>query len=175
LDLDPLSLHMNAAVVMHNYYARRYTEAISQGRQAVELDPGFFPTRYYLGLSYQANGNHKEAVAELEQARALSGGATLMTATLATALTSSERDDEADKLLAELEEISAMRYVPQTPMSAAYAAKGNIDEALSRLERASDERCSMLPYALSCDVMFDRLRDQPRFQTLAQRVLPSCG
>jgi TolB-like protein/Flp pilus assembly protein TadD len=173
LDLDPLSLHTNAAVVMHNYYARRYTEAISQGRQAVELDPGFFPTRYYLGLSYQANGNHKEAVAELEQARALSGGATLMTATLATTLTSSGRDGEADKLLAELEEISAMRYVPQTPISAAYAAKGNIDEALSRLERGCDERCSMLPYALSCDVMFDRLRDQPRFQTLVQRVLPS--
>jgi hypothetical protein len=87
-------------------------------------------------------------------------------------LASSGRDDEADKLLAELEEISAMRYVPQTPMAAAYAAKGNIDEALSRLERAYDERCSMLLYALSCDVMFDRLRDQPRFQTIVQHVMP---
>ncbi len=88
MELDPLSLHTNAAVVMHNYYARRYTEAINQGRQTLDLDPSFFPTRFYLGLAYQAVGKHKEAVAELEQAQALSGRSTLMTANLAAVLAS---------------------------------------------------------------------------------------
>ena len=43
LDLDPLSLHMNAAVTMDCHFARRYEEAIEYGRRTVEMDANFFP------------------------------------------------------------------------------------------------------------------------------------
>jgi TolB-like protein/Flp pilus assembly protein TadD len=170
LDCDPLSLHMNAAVVMHNYFARRHADAIKHGRQSIELDPSFFPTRFYLGLAYQANGQLTEAVAELQQARALSGGSTLMTATLAGALAESGNEDEASAILAELEEIGLTRYVPQSAVAAAYACLRDLNEALSRLERACDERCVWLPYALAADQRFDGLRNEARFRSLVRRV-----
>jgi Flp pilus assembly protein TadD len=170
LDLDPLSLHMNAAVVMHNYFARRLVDAIKHGRQAIELDPSFFPTRFYLGLAYQASGQLSEAVAELQQARALSGGSTLVTATLAGALAMSGKEDEANAILAELEEVGLRRYVPQTAVAAVYAGRRDPNEALSRLEKACEERCFWLPYALTADPRFDGLRDEARFRRLVQRV-----
>jgi eukaryotic-like serine/threonine-protein kinase len=170
LDLDPLSLHMNAAVVMHNYFARRLADAIKHGRQAIELDPSFFPTRFYLGLAYQANGQLTEAVAELQQARALSGGSTLVTATLAGALATSGKEDEANAILAELEEVGLRRYVPQTAVAAVHACRRDLNEALSRLEKACEERCLWLPYALTADPRFDGLRDEARFRRLVRRV-----
>jgi serine/threonine protein kinase/tetratricopeptide (TPR) repeat protein len=170
LDLDPLSLHMNAAVGMHNYFARRYADAIKHARQAIELDPSFFPANIFLGLGYQASGELKEAVAELQLAQELSGGITLVTATLAGALAASGQEAEASAILTELEEVGLTRYVPQTPVAAAYACKGDLKEALSRLERAGDERCVWLPYALASDPRFDGLRNEPRFCSLARRV-----
>lgn len=170
LDLDPLALHMNAAVVMDKYFARRHAEAIKHGQQTIDLDPSFFPTRFYLGLAYQANGQFAEAIAELQQARALSGNSTFMTATLAGALASSGKVEEANAILAELDEVSQGRYVTQTAVAAAHACKGDLNEASARLERACDDRCPWLLYALKADCRFDVLRDDARFQRLVQRV-----
>ena len=170
LDLDPLSLHMNAAFVMHTFFGRRYDDAIKHGSQAVELDPAFYPTRYYLALAYQAKGEHEEAVQQLTQARTLSGGNTLMTGGLAAALTSAGKEDEANALLAELETLEGKKYVSQTAVAAAYACKGDKDESLTRLERAREDRCLWLAFALTCDVRFDCLRNERRFQRLAEQL-----
>lgn len=170
LNIDPLALHMNAAVVMHNYFAHRQADAIKHGRQAIELDPSFFPTRFYLGLAYQASGQFTEGVAELQQARALSGDSTLVTATLAGALAASGKEDEAKSILAELAEVGLRRYVPKTAVAAVHASLQNHNEALSQLEKAFEERCGWLPYALMSDPRFDGLRDEARFQRLVQRV-----
>jgi tetratricopeptide (TPR) repeat protein len=174
LDLDPLSLHTNAALVMDNYFARRYDEAIKYGHQCIELDSGFYPTRYHLGLAYQASGEIVEAIAQFQHAQTLSSGNTLMTAGLAAAFASAGKIEESNALLAELDEVGQKvgrkRYVSQTAMAAAYVCKGDIDEAFLRLERAYDDRCCWLGFALSSDARFDALRADPRFQTLVQRI-----
>src|SRR5262249_55596100 len=141
LKLDPLLLHLNAAAVMHHYLARRHHGAIEAGRKALELDPNFFPTWLWTGLAHQASGELAEAVTELRQARALSGGSTLAAAMLAGGLAASGKDDEATALLAELEAIGQSRYVPQTHVAAAHVARGAKSEALSCLEKACDEHC----------------------------------
>ena len=169
LEIDPLALHLNAALVMHNYFARRPSVAIECGHKALELDPSFFPTRLYLGLAYEASGRLAEAVTELQQARALSNDSTFVTATLAGVLAAFGKDDEAGALLAELQEIGRKRYVPQTTVAAAHICRGAEKEALACLETACDERCIMLPYALTVDPRFDALRSEERFQRLARR------
>ena len=170
LDLDPLSLHTDAAVIMDNYFARRYAEAIKHAHQSIELDSGFYPTRYHLGLAYQASGEIVEAIAQFRHAQTLSGGNPMMTAALAAALASAGKVEESNALLAELDQVGRKRYVSQTAMAAAYVCKGDIDEGFLRLERAYDDRCSWLAFALSSDARFDALRCDPRFQTLVQRI-----
>ena len=100
----------------------------------------------------------------------LSGGSTLVTATLAGALAAAGRDDEASAVLAELDQISRRRYVPQTAVAAVHACRGDREQALSCLEKASDERCVWLLYALTADQRFDALRGEARFRRLVRRV-----
>ena len=42
VELDPLSLVINADLGMNYYYARRYDEAIAQLRKTLEMDPGYY-------------------------------------------------------------------------------------------------------------------------------------
>ena len=170
LELDPLSLHMNAAVVMNYHFARRDEDAIEQGRRAIDLDASFFPTRFYLGLAYQQNGQFAEAVAELQQARALSNNNTLVTATLGGAFAAAGREDEARAILRELDEAAQRRYVPQTAVAAVHAGLGDENQALSCLEKANEKRCVWLLHALTVDPRFDSLRGNPRFQDLVRSV-----
>jgi len=170
LDLDPLSLHMNAAVVMIYNLAGRNEEAIEHGRRTIELDSNFFPGYFYLGLAYQAQGQHAEAVAALQQATDLSGNNTLMLAALAGAFAFWGKEEEARKILHELEELARQKYVSQTWVAAIYAGLGENDRALACLEHAYEDRCSWLIRSIANDPRFDRLRDEVRFHQLARRV-----
>jgi serine/threonine-protein kinase len=171
LELDPLSLHVNAAVVMEYHFGRRAEDAIAQGRRALELEADFFPTRYMLGLALQQAGRLKEATAELEQARALSSNNTLVAAGLAAALAEAGKKAEARSLLHELEAVGARRYVPQSGVAAVHLHLGQVDQALACLERAREERCAWLVTALRADPRFDDLRGDARFEGLVRSVL----
>jgi serine/threonine protein kinase/Flp pilus assembly protein TadD len=170
LELDPLSLHMNAAVVMDCYFARQFDEAIEHGRAAVEMDTSFYPTRFYLGLAYQQKEQFSEAVSELQQARTLSNTSTLMVASLGGALAACGKEAEARNILHELEELARRKYVSQVFVAAIYAALGDKDRALTRLEKAYADRCSWLPRCLLLDARLDSLRNEARFQRLIHLV-----
>jgi tetratricopeptide (TPR) repeat protein len=143
-DLDPLSLHMNAALSLTCYSTRRYDEAVEHGRRTVELDPNFFPGYFYLGLAHSAQGQHSEAVAALERATALSNRSTLMLGALGEALASWGKEDDARQILRELEELNGKTYVSQVFVAAIYAGLGENAQALACLERACEDRCAWL-------------------------------
>jgi serine/threonine-protein kinase len=170
LDLDPLSLHMNAAVALTCYCSRQYKEATEYGLRTVELDPNFFPGYFYLGLTYAAQGQHPEAVTALKQATALSGNSTLMLGALGGAFASWGKEDEARKMLHELQELARRKYVSQVFVAAIHAGLGENGPALDCLERAYEERCPWLVRCLVADQRLDPLRDDERFRSLLSRV-----
>ena len=53
--------------------ARRYDEAIQQYHKALELDPNFPTTYYFLGRAYEAKGMNDQAVAAFTKSQALNG------------------------------------------------------------------------------------------------------
>ena len=170
LELDPLSLHMNAALTMTCYFGRRYEEAIDQGRRNVEMDPSFFPGYFYLGLAYSQHGQHSEAVAALRQATVLSSNSTFMLAALGGAFAFWRKQEEAKKILAELEEIGRRKYVTQVFVAAIYAGLGETDRALNCLDLAYEDRCPRLLQCLVADSRFDSLRGDARFHDLLHRT-----
>src|SRR5438132_9280339 len=157
---------MNAAVTMTYYFSRQYEETIDQGCRNVEMDPNFFPGYFYLGLAYSQHGQHSEAVATLQQATVFSGNSTLMLAALGGAFAFWRKEEEARKILAELEETGRRNYVTQVFVGAIYAGLGETDRALACLDLAYEDRCPWLLRCLVADARFDGLRGDARFQNL---------
>src|SRR3989449_4908441 len=170
LELDPLSLHMNAALTMTYYFSGQYEEAIDQGRRNVEMDPNFFPGYFYLGLAHSPHGQHSEAVAALQQATVLSGRSTLMLAALGGAFAFGRKEEEARKILAELEEAGRRKYVTQVFVAAIYAGLGETDRVFACLDLAYEDRCPWLVRCLVADWRFHSLRADARFQNLLHRT-----
>ena len=157
LDLDPLALYMNAAVVMTHYFTRQFDAAITHGQTTIDMDPGFYPAHIFLGLSYQQMGRVDEAVASLERATSLSGRSTMTVAALAGALAGGGRAQDAANLLRELEDAAARgRYVSGAWVAAVFAALGDTDRALSALDQARKDRCCWLLRCMRLDARFDR-------------------
>jgi serine/threonine protein kinase/tetratricopeptide (TPR) repeat protein len=169
LDLDPLALYMNAAVVMTYYFSRQFEAAIAHGQKALDLDTGFYPAHLFLGLAYQQTGRLPEAVASLERASDLSQRSTMTVAALGAALAESGRSSDASEILRELDAAAGRgRYVSGVWVAAIHAALGDSEQALSSLERARQDRCCWLLRCVRRDARFDTLRNFPRFNALLQ-------
>jgi len=165
-----LSLFMNAAVVMDCFSTRQYDAGVERGRRAVELDENFFASQYYLGLVCEQAGRIDEAVTLLENARLLSHDCPLVMAGLGGALAAAGRHEDARGILRELDDLARTSYVSATMLAVIHIGLGDRARALDLLDRAFDARCVWLLRALRGDPRFDPLRDDARFQRLAERI-----
>jgi hypothetical protein len=76
---------------------------------------------------------------------------------------------QARKILGELHAAESQRYVPAYWFALVYAGLGERDHALRYLERAFDERSTVLAYLL-IDPRLASLRSEARFVALQQRL-----
>ena len=84
-----------------------------------------------------------------------------------------KKEEEARKILAELEEISRRKYVTQVFVAAIHAGLGETERALACLDLAYEDRCPWLLRCLVADSRFDSLRGDDRFQNLLHRTTVS--
>jgi len=59
--LDPLSLPNNAEVVRTLYYARDYDRAVEHGQKALQLNPDYYRTHFWLARAYAQKGLYEAA------------------------------------------------------------------------------------------------------------------
>ena len=170
LELDPLALSLNAFMAMTYYFGREYDKAIDHGSRTVDMDPNFFPGHFYLGMAYQMNGQFAEATAALQRARALSNNSTLMVAALGGVFAAWGKREDAWSTIHELEQMGRRKYVSQVFVAAILTGLGEIDQALTCLETAYEDRCTWLPRCLAADARLDRLHSESRLQTLVRRI-----
>jgi serine/threonine protein kinase/tetratricopeptide (TPR) repeat protein len=168
-ELDPLSLAINASLGLLCFYARRYEEAVAAYRRTLEIDPRFAMAHFFLGQAEAALGRGAEAVAAIEAALALSPGAAEMEAALGQAYAVAGRAEEAREVLAGLVRRGEKSYVSPALVANVHAALGEREEALTWLERACEERAADLAW-IGVRPIFDGLREEPRFQTLLERL-----
>jgi tetratricopeptide (TPR) repeat protein len=168
LALDPLSLMINSLVGAVLYYARRYEEARDQLLRTIELDPNFGTAYSYLGMVYEALGEHDQAIGQLERAKALMD-LPMVVANLAHAYAISGRGPEARALLAELEGAVTKRFLSPFYVAAVYAGIGDTDRAFEYLDTAVAIRDAWIPF-LQRDPRLDVLHGDPRFSDLATQM-----
>ncbi|HEV8202205.1 MAG TPA: tetratricopeptide repeat protein [Candidatus Polarisedimenticolia bacterium] len=171
-ELDPLSLIIGDVVGWIDALARRNDDAVREFRKAIELDPRFYPTHYDLGLTYVEMGRYEEAIAELEQARSLAGDTPRTLSGLAYAYAMAQQRDRARTVLDQLRTLSTRRYVPPFDIAVVHAALGERDLAFAWLDRAYEDRHPWL-VMLKVTPKVDRLRSDPRFAALLERIAAS--
>jgi len=167
-ELDPLSMWIDANVGFRLYFARQYDQAIEQWRRVLQMDPNFPLVHSYLALAYEQKGLYKEAVEEDEKAIALGGSPTNIAA-LGHVYGVMGRPEEARKQLRKLHDLSKRTFVPAFYIAYVYVGLGDADQAFNWLDKACQEHSGYL-VDLKEDPSFDRIRADPRFAKLLQRL-----
>jgi adenylate cyclase len=169
LELDPVSLAINTGLGHVLYLSRQYDGAIAQYRSALALDPGLVQAHLWFGRPYLEKGMYDEAIAELQRAVELSNGSTISLAVLGHAYASAGKSREAREILAKLQERARSTYLPSYWIALIYTGLGVTEAAMAWLERAEKERSSWLVW-IKVEPRFDRLRSDPRFQSMLARM-----
>jgi len=167
--LDPLSIDKALAVGDILYFQHRFDEAIEQYRRIIDLDPRSGIGRWSLGNAYVQKGMYAEAIAEYQLSIPLSGNSPDETATLAYAYALSGRRAEALRIIEDLKQRSQRMYIPPSLIAFIYGGLGENDKAFEWMEKAYVGR-DFLMSVLNEEPLFDKLRDDPRFEQLTSRI-----
>jgi TolB-like protein/Tfp pilus assembly protein PilF len=161
--LDPTSAIINGALVGLFLNSREYDRAIEQALKGIELNPNFDLARVWLAVSYRYAGKISDALAALDQVRALPTGA------LRVQLLEAAGDRvAAQQLLAEVEKRFPTE-VPRGSLALAHLALGDVDGAFLWLERGVEERDQTV-LGLKVSPHWDPIRADPRYHTLLKRM-----
>jgi TolB-like protein/Flp pilus assembly protein TadD len=172
VELDPLSLVINTDAGANYYYARRYDEAIAQLRKTLEMDPGFYIAHLALAQALDAKGSRDAAIVECQKARALNDDPAVL-GVLARAHGLSADKMEAEKILDQLKKLSQERYVSAYSFALVYLGLGDKEEALHWLEQSYQDRAGSDIGYIRVDPLLDPLRGDPRFEALAEKIVPA--
>ena len=166
VDLDPLSLSLQANRALLDYFAGRYDSAGSRLREIVKADSTDVLVKWGLALVAEQQGRPDDAIAILKP---ISGGSLNRKASLGHAYAVAGKAAPARRILAELRAQAAKSYVPAYYFALVHAGLGERDQALRALEHAYEERSTVLAYLL-IDPRLAPLRNDPRFLALARRL-----
>jgi len=172
VELDPLSLVINTDLGSDYYYARRYDEAIAQLRKTLEMDPGFYIAHLVLGQVLDAKGDRDAAIVECQKARALNDDPSVL-GVLGRAYGLSGNKMEAEKILDQLKELSKQRYVAAYSFALVYLGLGDKEKTLRWLEQSYQDRAGSDMGYIRVDPLVDSLRSDPRFEALAEKIVPA--
>jgi TolB-like protein/Tfp pilus assembly protein PilF/class 3 adenylate cyclase len=170
LELSPFDILFNIHLGWHYLNARQYDQALDQIEKTVEMDKNFAQTYPWLGLILEQKGRYAEAIAAFQKAiKLFPGGSSIAEAELAHTYAVSGNREEAQKIIAELQQLAKSKYVSSFQIAAIYAGLDEKDQAFAWLEKAYEERSDGL-VNLKAEQRFDSLRSDPRFKDLARRI-----
>jgi tetratricopeptide (TPR) repeat protein len=166
---DPLSAIYGRYLGRFLVYAGEYDAAIRQSHATLELHPGYAQVQINIGSAYLGLGRPADALEWYQRAQSQESAVRSYDAFIVRALAVLDRRDEAEEILARLEEESKRHYIRAEILAMGYAALGDFDRAFACLERAFQARSAGLIY-LHVDPGYQALRDDPRFGQLVRRI-----
>jgi TolB-like protein len=169
LELDPLSLLPRLWMGIILLLARRYEEAIQQGKKLLELEPSYYMAYFILGNAYRYLGRLDEALDAQSEAIRLSGEAAWLLGWLGLTLARNGDKLGARSLLDRLRQIGTTGYVPASSFAWIHLGLQEIDIAFRWLDRAVDE-CDQLMMPIKSYAFLDPIRSDPRFGRLLHKM-----
>ncbi len=169
VELDPLSLIINADLGSTLILARRYDEAIAQLRRTLALDANFSYTHWNLGMALYLKGDKQAAIVEYEKAAALGDDPEILVL-LGRAYAETGRRDKALEILKNLEKTAQDTYLRNYLFALLYIGLGENDKAVASMESAAGNRENYDTNWMKVDPLLDPLRDDPRFKRLQARL-----
>ena len=172
VELDPLSLIVNADLGSTLMIARRYDEAIAQLRRTLTLDGNFGYAHWNLGEALYLKGDVKAAIEEYEKAAVLDDDPQVL-ALLGRAYAETGKKEKAFEILQKLQATGKDQYVRNYLYALVYIGLGDKAAAIEYLEKARNGGESPDTTWLKVDPMLDPLRNEPRFEALAEKIIPA--
>jgi TolB-like protein/Tfp pilus assembly protein PilF len=169
LELDPLSIPINGDLGVAYLFAGRYPEAIAQFRKALDLDPNSYYVHYNLGQALELSGDLPGAIAEYQRAVSLDDDPYGL-ALLGHAKALAGERDEALKILQQLSKTT--RYLPDYSVGLIYLGLGDRNQAMDWFEKSFAKRQPDMN-TIRFDPLLKPLHGDPRFDALAEKILPA--
>jgi tetratricopeptide (TPR) repeat protein len=166
VELDPLSLSLQVNRALLDYFAGRYGEAEQRLRDVLKSDSTDGLAKWGLALVAEQQGKLDDAVAVLKP---IIGSSLLRKSSLGHVYGVAGKTSQAQSVLAALHAQAAQHYVPSYWFALVYAGLGQRTQALRYLERAYEERSTVLAY-LQIDPRLAPLRNEARFLALVRRL-----
>ncbi len=166
--LDPLSLIAQTirGVILFNMDRRE--EALDQLQAVLDLDPDYWAALRHLTAYYFLEGMESQAVETMAKYLAASGATGDEIARMKEIYRTSGAAGVQRWAAGRLIEISSNRYVNPRLIAIWYALSGD-DRAFEWLERAYEERAGALVWLMT-DVRYSKLRSDPRFDALVEKI-----
>jgi TolB-like protein/Tfp pilus assembly protein PilF len=168
LRLDPLNALYRSLYAMDLMYARRFDDAITVLRGALQTEPTNPVTLGTLRSAYHQKRMYREAL-EVWKVSFAAKGDTEAEEALARGYAAGGYSGALSRVAEMLVRRSRTSHVTPWQIGTLYTRAGKNDEALDWLEKAYEAHDPNVPY-LSVDPIFDDLRATPRFQDLIRRL-----
>ena len=172
LELDPLSSVINSDLGVDYLFAGRYDEAIAQFRKLLEMDPGYYFGHFQLGQALEMKGSREAAIGEYQKARVLNDDPSVL-GVLGRAYGLSGNRAEAVKMLEQLKKLAKERYVTAYSFALVYLGLGEKEEALRWLEKSYEDHAGADIGWIRVDPLLHSLHGDPRFEALAEKIVPA--
>jgi serine/threonine-protein kinase len=167
--VDPLSILARWWLAVMALLARRLDRLKEEAEHMIALAPDHFLGHWALGMQRDTIGAGAEAVAALERAHELSGGAPFTLGFLALAYGRAGRPDEARALLARAAEAAKAGYVPPSTFAFGHIGLGDWSAAFEWLDRAIEGR-DPLVMPIKTYPFLDPVRGDARYRALLHKM-----
>ena len=168
-ELDPFSLVINRVLGETFYYACQYDRAMEALQRTIEMNPEFSLAHLHLGKVYVQKSMYEEALAEFQKEKDIFKGPDLSSeAWIGITYVRMGKKSEAQDILNDLMGRSNKSF-GLCALAGLCFALGKKDQGFEWLEKGYEER-SIIYWVLRDDMLFGRVRSDPRFKALLKKM-----
>ena len=174
LNMDPLSLAINADFGWSYYLMGEYDKAIQQCRKSLDIDPNFLTAYSTTAAAHTMKGEIEKAITILElvinrSSSSLAEGPSVLLAELGFAYAKSGKTEQAGEVIAILERRSQYEFTDPYFTAMIYLAMEETDTAFEWLYQSLEARSSRLAW-LDVDPKLNPVRNDERFSVFRSKT-----